>query len=212
MDTANMAITLVNHHWFQQHRANAVVHPVTGKEMEYMALMQDPSLQPLWKRGFGNEVGRLFQGIRDIPGTDTCFFVELTSIPKDRHITYGKIVKKEKERVRLTVGGDMLDYSGDVVTSTADITTFKILINSTLSTADAAMTMMDIKNYYLGTPLPRFEYMKMFVKLLPLPQPPVRARTDARTNPSAQRATQLRSVLARVYAVSIQNQITTTVP
>jgi hypothetical protein len=52
----------------------------------------------------------------------------------------------------------------------------------------------------------------MIVKLLPLPQPPVRARTDARTNPSAQRATQLRSVLARVYAVSIQNQITTTVP
>jgi hypothetical protein len=42
--------------------------------------------------------------------------------------------------------------------------------------------------------------------------PPVRARTDAQTNPSAQRATQLSSVLARVYAVSIQNQITTTVP
>jgi hypothetical protein len=49
-------------------------------------------------------------------------------------------------------------------------------------------------------------------KLLPLPQPPVRARTDARTNPSAQRATQLRCVLARVYAVLIQNQITATVP
>jgi hypothetical protein len=50
------------------------------------------------------------------------------------------------------------------------------------------------------------------VKLLPLPQPPLRARTDARTNPSAQRATQLRSVLARVYIVSRQNQITTNVP
>jgi hypothetical protein len=50
------------------------------------------------------------------------------------------------------------------------------------------------------------------VKLLPLPQPPLRARTDARTNPSAQRATQLRSVLALVYAVSRQNQITTTIP
>jgi hypothetical protein len=48
-------------------------------------------------------------------------------------------------------------------------------------------------------------------KLLPPPQPPVRARTDALTNPSAQRATQLRSVLARVYAVSIQNQITNNV-
>jgi hypothetical protein len=50
------------------------------------------------------------------------------------------------------------------------------------------------------------------VKLLTLPQPPLRARTDARTNPSAQRATQLRSVLARVYAVSKQNQITNYVP
>jgi hypothetical protein len=166
MENASMAIALGNHHWSQQHHANAVAHPVTGKEMEYMALMKDSSLQPLWKRGFGNKVGRLFQGIRDIPGTDTCFFVDLTNIPKDRKITYGKIVcdykphKKEKERVRLTVGGNMLDNSGDVATSTADITTFKILINSTLSTADAAMIMMDIKNYYLGTPLPRFEYMK----------------------------------------------------
>jgi hypothetical protein len=75
------------------------------------------------------------------------------NIPNDRKITYGKIVcdykphKKEKECVRLTVGGDRLDYSGDVATSTADITTFKILINSTLSTKDAVMMMMDIKHY-----------------------------------------------------------------
>jgi hypothetical protein len=141
--------------------------------MEYMALMKDPSLQPFWKRGFGNEIGGLFQGICDIPGTDTCFFVKFTKIPKYRQITYGKIVceykphKKEKERVRLTVGSDRLDYSGDVATSTADITTFKILINSTLSTADAAMMMVDIKNYYLGTPLPRFEYMKMLLSRFP---------------------------------------------
>jgi hypothetical protein len=50
------------------------------------------------------------------------------------------------------------------------------------------------------------------VKLSPLPQPPMRARIDERTNPNAQRATHLRRVLARVYAVSIQNKITTTVP
>jgi hypothetical protein len=49
MDIDNMAIALGNHHWSRQHHANAVVHPVTGKEMEYMALMKDPSLQPLWK-------------------------------------------------------------------------------------------------------------------------------------------------------------------
>jgi hypothetical protein len=114
----------------------------------------------------------LATNIRDIPGTDTCFFVTLKSIPNDRKITYGKIVcdykphKQEKERVRLTVGGDKLDYSGDVATSTANITTFKILINITLSTEDAS-TMMDIKNYYLGTPLPRFEYMKMLLSRFP---------------------------------------------
>jgi hypothetical protein len=49
------------------------------------------------------------------------------------------------------------------------------------------------------------------VKPFPLLQPPLRARTDAQTDPTAQRATQLRSVLARVYAVSRQNQIATTV-
>jgi hypothetical protein len=65
------------------------------------------------------------------------------------------------------VGSDILDYSGDVATSTADITTFKILINSTLSTEDAAIMMMDIKNYYRGTPLPRFEYMKMLFSRFP---------------------------------------------
>jgi hypothetical protein len=137
--------------------------------MEYTALMKDPRLQPLWTRGFGNKCERLFQVIRDIAGTDTCFFIKLTNIPKYRNITYGKIVcdykphKKEKERVRLTIGSNRLDYSGDVATSMADITTFKILINSTLSTEEAAMMMMDIKNYYPGTPLSRFEYMKMFL-------------------------------------------------
>jgi hypothetical protein len=173
MDTAHMAISLGDNHWSKQHLANVLIHPVTGKQMEYTALMKDPRLRPLWMRGFGNECGRLFQGIHDIAGTDTCFFVTLTDILKDRKITYGKIVcdykphKKEKERVRLTVFDDRLDYSGDVATSTADITTFKILINSTLSTKDAAIMMMDIKNYYLDTPLPRFEYMKMLLSCFP---------------------------------------------
>jgi hypothetical protein len=87
METAHMAIALGNHHWSQQHQANAVIHPIIVKEMEYMALMKEPHLQPLWKRGFGNEYG-------------------LTNVLKDKKITYGKIVcdykhhKTEKERVR----------------------------------------------------------------------------------------------------------------
>jgi hypothetical protein len=141
--------------------------------MEYSDLMKDPRLQPLWTRGFGNECGRLSQGIRDIPGTDTSFFTTLKNIPHDKNIAYGKIVcdykphKKEKERVQLTFGGDRLDYSGDIATATAYITTFKILINSTLSTKDAAMMMMDFNNYYVDTPLPRLEYMKMLISRFP---------------------------------------------
>jgi hypothetical protein len=50
------------------------------------------------------------------------------------------------------------------------------------------------------------------VKLLPFPQPRLRARTYAWTNPSTQRSTQLRSVLTHVCSVSRQNLNTTTVP
>jgi hypothetical protein len=50
-----------------------------------------------------------------------------------------------------------------VATSTADITTFKILLNSTPSMKDAEVMIMDITNYYLGTPLPRYEYMRMLL-------------------------------------------------
>jgi hypothetical protein len=58
----------------------------------------------------------------------------------------------------------------------------------------------------------RLQVMRACIKLLRLPQPRLRARTYAETNPSAQRATHLRSVLARVCSVSRQNLNTTTVP
>jgi hypothetical protein len=41
------------------------------------------------------------------------------------------------------------------------------LINSTLSTKDEKMMMMDINNYYLGTPLPTYEYMRLSIWILP---------------------------------------------
>jgi hypothetical protein len=129
---------------------NSVLQPATGKEMQYNDLTKHPTLGPLYKKGLGNELGCLCQGIRDIQGTNNCFFVELANIPKDRKITYGKLLC-----------GDIMDYTGGVTTSTAGITTFKILMSSTLSTEDAELRMMDIKNYYLGTPFPRYEYMRV---------------------------------------------------
>jgi hypothetical protein len=173
MGNANPSMALHTNHWTNIQMENTIVHPVTGKEMEYTALMKDPVLQPLWKRGSINEVGHLFQGTRDIQGTNTCFFIKLKNIPKDRKITYGKSVcdykphKKEKERVRLTVSGARLDYFGEVATSTADISIFKILINITLYTKGSEMMMMDINHYYLGPPLPRYEYIRMLLSRLP---------------------------------------------
>jgi hypothetical protein len=64
------------------------------------------------------------------------------------------------------VGGDIIDYNGETATSTADITTFKILINSTLSTKDAKIMMMDIHYYYFGTPLPTYVYMSLPISIL----------------------------------------------
>jgi hypothetical protein len=75
MEAANQVIALGTNHWTKQHFSHVVVHPVTGKQIVHMAPMKDPDLQSLWKRGFSNEAGRLFQGIHDIPGTNTCFFL-----------------------------------------------------------------------------------------------------------------------------------------
>jgi hypothetical protein len=136
---ANCAIAFGENHWTNTPMMNSVINTVTDKEMQYKDLMKDPELRLLFEIGFSNELGRICQGIRDIDGTNIAFFVDLSIIPKDRKITYGKLVcdfkpnKTEKHRVRLTVGGDRLDYNGETATSTADITTFKILINSTLS-------------------------------------------------------------------------------
>jgi hypothetical protein len=165
MGSANNAIALGNNHWTSVPMMNAAFHPASGKEMQYKDIIQHPTLGPQYKTGFGNERGRLCQGIRDIQCTNTCFFVELTNIPKDCDY---KPNKTEKERVRITVGGNRLDYTSEVATSTADITTFKIQISSTLSTEDAKMMiMMDIKNYYLGKTLPRYEYMSFPLSIIP---------------------------------------------
>lgn len=39
----------------------------------------------------------------------------------------------------------------------------EILLNATISEPDSAFATLDIKDYYLGTPLPRKEYMVIHV-------------------------------------------------
>jgi hypothetical protein len=51
MGSFNQARVLRNTHWTNMPMANAFIHSITGKEIEYMALMKDPPLGP-----FGKEV------------------------------------------------------------------------------------------------------------------------------------------------------------
>jgi hypothetical protein len=47
------------------------------------------------------------------------------------------------------------------------LTTAKILINSVISTLGAKFLVIDINNFYLNTPLGRFEYMVINLSSLP---------------------------------------------
>ena len=159
------------HYW-----ANAIIDPDTGASMEYRHLIKSPKHQAAWTRSFANEIGRLAQGIGNREkGTNTMFFIHKHQIPHDRRqdVTYGRIVvelrpqKTESNRTRLTVGGNLIDYPGDVSTPTADTTTAKLVINSTISTPRARFMCADIKNFYLGTPMARYEYMRLPIHLIP---------------------------------------------
>jgi hypothetical protein len=75
--------------------------------------------------------------------------------------------KSETHRVRLTVGGNLIQYQGDVSTRSADLTTSKCLWNSTISTAGSKYMCLDVKNFYLGTPMDTFEYMRIPIKIIP---------------------------------------------
>ena len=87
---------------------------------------------------------------------------------QQKDVTYGLItclVRPEKldepNRTRLVAGGDRVHYPGNAGTPTANLLTIKILINSIISTAGAKFMTMDIKDFYLNTPMARYEYMQL---------------------------------------------------
>jgi hypothetical protein len=160
-----------------EHTCNGVVHPVTKETItKYEKLANDPLMQDVWTKAMCKELGRLAQGWDGNAGTDTIFFMshnEIKNIPKDRTVTYARIVvdyrpqKDDPNRVRITVGGNLINYPGELTTRTADLTTAKILWNSTISTPGARFACADIENMYLQTPMSRYEYMRIKADLVP---------------------------------------------
>jgi hypothetical protein len=65
------------------------------------------------------------------------------------------------------VGGDKVDYPGEVATKTSAFPVTKAIINSAISTEAALYTNMDINNYYLGTPLGHYKYINIAFSMFP---------------------------------------------
>jgi hypothetical protein len=99
---------------------NGVVHPITKETItKYTKLMDDPALKDLWVPAMSKELHRLAQGKEGVTvGTNTIFYLthdEIRRIPKDPTVTYARIVidhrpqKDDPNRVRITVGGNLID-------------------------------------------------------------------------------------------------------
>ncbi len=87
--------------------------------------------------------------------------------------TYGQFActvqpeKVEPNRMRFTVGGDRINYPGEVATLTADMLVAKMLFNSVVSTRRAQFMTMDISNFYLMTPLHQPKFIRMKLSNIP---------------------------------------------
>lgn len=150
---------------FPAHFALTAVHPDTGAPAEYSELLKS-SKGAEWEDANYDEFERLIF-------TETIHFIHHHDMPKDRRATYLRIVvadkplKQKTKRVRFTVGGDKVEYPGAVSTKTADLTTVKCLLNSVISTPKSRFATGDLQDFYLNTPMTRFEYMRIRVELIP---------------------------------------------
>ena len=110
-----------------------------------------------------------------ITATNTIEFIRKEGVPQDRikDVTYFRFVcqvrteKKEPNRTRATLGGNLINYPDDVGMPTADLLLIKIFLNSVISTPGAKFANADISNFYLMTPLKRPEFAR--VKLSDIP-------------------------------------------
>ena len=158
----------------QTHKAYKAINPDTGQLADLKELLKC-SDGDHWSSSNSDEIGRLAQGRhpKTQSGSNTMKFIKRAAIPPNRKPTYLRVVcddrpqKAEKRRVRWTAGGDKVDYPFDCATKTADLSTVKTLINSVISTPKARFMTMDIKDFYLNTDLPRPEFIRIPVDIIP---------------------------------------------
>ena len=106
----------------------SVIEP--PNQLKYEELIKGPQGDE-WEQGMYNELGWLAQGYDLVEGCNTFFFIHKSKIPRNKRVTYGRIVcvvrlqKKEKYRVRLTMGGNLIKTTGVTSIPVASIKTIK---------------------------------------------------------------------------------------
>jgi len=148
----------------KKNKSDAIIYKdaqtTLAQPKNFKAAMHSPQ-QEQWEQANYEE----FQRFED---TETLIFIKKNSIPKGRKVAYYNPQIKQKTsngsttyRIRGTIGGDKVDYPGMVAANTADLKAIKLLLNSVLSTRGGKFMTIDIKDFYLGTALPRKEYMRI---------------------------------------------------
>jgi hypothetical protein len=163
--------------------ALSVLDSSTGEFLEHRQLRRDPRYKATWDTSYANELGRLCQGIgsgttptsKRVAGTNTFFLIDYHNIPahKRKEICHTMVVcevrpkKDDPDRTRITIGGSRICYLGDVGTNTASLKLFKLLLNSVLSRKGVRFSTIDLKNFYLDTPMPDPEYVRIKITDIP---------------------------------------------
>ena len=153
-----------------------VLDEETGELMEYRKLRKNPNYRLLYRNSYAKEIRRLEQGMSGlVEGTNTIFFIEKTAVPADRwkDVTYGRIVvdyrpdKTDTYHTIITVGGGRVNYPGDCGTTTVELTTVNLLLNSIFSKLNAKSMTIDIRYFYLNTLMDQSEYMHLKLRNFP---------------------------------------------
>jgi hypothetical protein len=161
--------------------AGKMYDPVTGKAETIDSLLKGPD-SARWTRSLANEWGRCTQGLlkravvsERIKGNNTMFFILPFQVPHDRKVTYAQFVctmrpgKAEEWRVRMTVGGNLLDAYQDVRSPAVSLLDAKIHFNSVISDASrgARYCTCDLKDFFLQSMMKIFQYMKIHRRYIP---------------------------------------------
>ena len=145
------------------------------KWMAYRDLIKhpNPKIRKRWEQAGNNEFARLAQGYGDVEGLNVITFIAKRDLPDGKQVTYARYVvdyrpeKDEPWRLRITCGGDKLDYHGDTTTHSASMETIKCHLNNIVSSIKAKGATGDISNMYLGSLLPEAEYVRFRISLIP---------------------------------------------